>query len=243
MLQAPGCHPVGLPAAGSGVYTGLVSGEAFRVSAGLLSFLVLLALPLALPAQEPVQRRLTLAQVWTLDAIYTDPQHGVTFRYPSTWQAEMQFGYNAPALTESGDFQPIAGFSYQEGYTAAGPYMDTNLQGFGVVYAAIPTASAAECDTKAIALTEFPKRSRIVLGGRRFSAYFASESGMSQSISGELYATFAQGTCYLFETDMTDASTQVLEDVRGLTRAQVRGISANLLKIMKSVRIAPRGRN
>ena len=26
---------------------------------------------------------LTLAQVWTLNATYTDPQHGVTFRHPS----------------------------------------------------------------------------------------------------------------------------------------------------------------
>lgn len=210
--------------------------------ASAILLLVPRSAPFAQDSQQPA-RRLTLAQVWTLDATYSDPQHGVTFRHPSTWQAEMQFGYNAPALTESGDFQPLAGFGYEEGGfprdAAVGPYTDTNLEGFGVVYAAIPTANAAECDAKAAALTQFPKRSRAVFGGRRFSAYFASESGMSQSITGELYATYAQGTCYLFETDMTTASVQVLEDVQGLTPAQARGIFRNLLKIMKSVRIAP----
>ncbi len=30
---------------------------------------------------------LTLAQVWTLNATYADPRHGVTFRHPGIWQA------------------------------------------------------------------------------------------------------------------------------------------------------------
>jgi hypothetical protein len=56
----------------------------------------------------------TLAQIWTLDATYTDRLHGVTFRYPSVWRAETQFGYHPPALTMSVE-RPIAGFGYEEG--------------------------------------------------------------------------------------------------------------------------------
>ena len=58
--------------------------------------------------QTPVQptKTLTLTQVWTLDATYTDPQHGVTFRYPSVWEATTQFAYNPPALARSGEPKP-----------------------------------------------------------------------------------------------------------------------------------------
>src|SRR5258705_7359956 len=45
----------------------------------------------------------TLTQVWTFDATYTDQQHGVTFRYPSVWQAGTGFGYHPPALTARSD--------------------------------------------------------------------------------------------------------------------------------------------
>ena len=66
--------------------------------------------------QAPAQtaKPVTLRQVWTLDTTYTDHQHGVTFRYPSAWQAATQFGYHPPALTLSAT-KPIAGFGYSEG--------------------------------------------------------------------------------------------------------------------------------
>src|SRR5271168_1777101 len=86
---------------------------------------------------------LTLKQVWTLDSTYADREHGVTFRYPSTWKATTQFGYHPPALTAS-QGAPIAGFGYSEGGfprdTIVGPYAGTNLEGFGIVYSAVPSA-------------------------------------------------------------------------------------------------------
>ena len=76
---------------------------------------------------------LTLAQVWTFDATYTDQQHGATFRYPSVWVPTTQPGYIPPALTAS-DEKPIAGFGYVEGglprERVVGPYSATNLEGF-----------------------------------------------------------------------------------------------------------------
>jgi hypothetical protein len=65
----------------------------------------------------------TLAQIWTLDAIYTDQQHGVNFRYPSVWQAETGFGYHPPALTSHE--KPIAGFGYGEATSRHRPIFRT----------------------------------------------------------------------------------------------------------------------
>jgi hypothetical protein len=185
---------------------------------------------------------LTLTQVWTLDATYTDHQHGVTFRYPSAWEATTQFAYHSPALTVS-EATPIAGFGYSEGGfprdRIVGPYAEMNLEGVGIVYSAVPAASAAECEAKAASLSDSPKHSQVMFGHRSFSVYETGEAGMSQSIGGELYATYVGSTCYLFETDVAVAS---LDDIQALTPAQLRYIDIHLLDIMKSVRIVPTGR-
>ena len=194
-------------------------------------------------APDQPAKPLTLTQVWTLNRTYTDPQHGVTFRYPSVWQATTQFAYHPPALTQSDEAKPIAGFGYSEGgfprTRIVGPYAGTNLEGVGVVYSAVPAANATECEAKAATLSNSPKRPPVVFGGRSFSVYETGEGGMSQSISGNLYATYADQTCYLIETDLAAALPGVLNDIRALTPAQLRFIDIQLLNIMKSVRIVP----
>jgi hypothetical protein len=194
-------------------------------------------------ASVPAKPR-TLTQLWTLDATYRDPLHGVSFRYPSVWKAGTQFGYHPPALTGSGESEPIAGFGYEEGgfprEGSGGPYWQTNLEGFGVVYSAVPGASTAACESKAAALAEVQAHTRTVLGGRSFSVYETGEAGMSQSTSGELYVAYAQGTCTLFETAVSVVSPGVADGIKGLTTAQTRNIEAHLLEIMKSVRIEPK---
>ena len=206
-----------------------------------------LALSLAVPGaghrggQSAPGKPLTLAQVWSLNAAYTDPQHGVSFRYPSAWKPATQFGYHLPALTL--EDKPIAGFGYQEGgfprQRVVGPYSATNLEGFGIVYAAAPAASAGACQAKAAALAETQEHRTLTFNGRPFTAYETAEGGMSQAISGNLYAAYVQPVCYLFETDVAIALPGALDGIPALTPAQSRSITAHLLDIMKSVRIAP----
>jgi hypothetical protein len=198
--------------------------------------------------QTPVRptKPLTLTQVFKLDATYTDPQHGVTFSYPSAWEATTWFAYHPPALTVLGTSKPIAGFGYDEGGfprgEIVGPYTRTNLEGFGLVYSAVPAANAAECESEAASLSDSNRHTHVVFGHRSFSSYETGEAGMSQLIYGTLYATYVTLTCYLFETDVAVVSPGAVDDIKGLTLAQGRYIDARLLDIMKSVRIVPRGR-
>jgi hypothetical protein len=191
------------------------------------------------PAAQVV-KPLTLAQIWTLDATYTDRLHGVTFRYPSVWRAEKQFGYHSPALTTSVE-KPIAGFGYEEGGfprgQVVGTYSTTNLEGFGIVYSAVPTANVTECESLATSLSDEPKHRTIVFGNRLFSERRIGQAGMSQSIFGSLYTTYVRPTCYLFETDVAVASPAVLNHISALTPAQLKSIDTHLLSIMKSVLI------
>jgi hypothetical protein len=194
------------------------------------------------PAKVP-----TLTQLWTLDATYSDPEHGVTFRYPSAWDATTAFGYHVPALSDYDETEPIAGFGYEAGgfprdrtTGPLGPYLRTTLEGFGLVYSALPGANMAACESRAAAVSRTEKHTHTVLAGRPFSVYETGEGGMSQYISGYLYATYTSGTCYWFETGLAVVVSGVADGSKRLTTAQTRSIEAHLLQIMRSVRIQPK---
>lgn len=194
--------------------------------------------------QAPVrsQKPITLAQVWNVDATYRDAQHGITFRYPSIWQAETQFAYIPPALSRPSPSKPIAGFAFSEGGVprdqSVGPYSGTNLEGFGIVYSVVSANSSAGCRASAASLGETPESHTAVLAGRPFWVFETFGGAMMQSTSGKLYATYANRQCYLFETDVAAASMgEQLEGVRQLSDAEFHSIEVHLLRIMKSVRI------
>lgn len=215
--------------------------RAFPVFSLLLS--ALLPFSAQKPAHQPTTKPLTIRQVWTMDATYTDRKHGVTFHYPSVWQPATQFGYDPPALSQQADpdNNPIAGFGYAvAGFgseNARGPYARTNLEGFGFVYSAVASPSESDCDFRAASLADTPRVTHVTLGSRSFSVRTTSSAGMSQSASGELYATYAAHTCYLFETNEAAGTVGVMEDVRGLTPSEDRTINSGLHAIVHSVRI------
>ncbi len=78
---------------------------------------------------------------------------------------------------------------------------------------------------------------------------------MNQSISGTLYATFANGTCYFFETDEAHATENTWKDTvaeeqsgddasevfyQSISTSQGLMIDHGLRRIMESVRIGNR---
>jgi len=208
------------------------------------SFAMLLANPTSsqVGRQTPADsaKRLTLTQLWTSDATYTDRLNGVVFRYPSVWRNEGMGGFNPPLLVVSAE-KPIAAFGYSAGGFGPdrdiGPYSTTNLEGFGIVYSAAPAANRAECDARAASISENPEDRTVVFGGRAFSESDTSNGGMSQPTSGKLYATYVRPNCYLFEIDVAVALS--VDDVAYLTPAQLDFINTHLSDIMKSVWIAP----
>ena len=200
-----------------------------------------------------------MKRLWTLNGRYVDAKHGVSFRYPSAWSAGVQFGYWPPSLTTSENGKPIAGFGYETGgfprSDTAGPYAQTTLEGFGIVYTALPASSAATCEAHASAIATSALATPAHFGGRRFSARETGAGGMSQSSSGTLYSTYTNATCYLFEINETAVGEQVADDVdaeeqagenapaiflTGISNAQSRTIDDGLLNIMRSVRIQTR---
>jgi hypothetical protein len=192
-------------------------------------------------------KRLTVAQVWALDATYTDREHGVTFRYPSVWTAGNDFAYHQPILTESNDARIIATYGYDTRNPSpdgpASPYSGTNLEGYGISYATAAGANQTQCETMAAAVADTKIHKSVLIGMRHFSNYEVGEGGMSQSTGGDLYVTFAGSTCYFFETDAGWITMGVFDDVRPLSTRNSAFIFAHLWTVMQSVRISPGGRN
>ncbi len=204
-------------------------------------------LPAAQPSAQGLEiptepaKPLTLAQAWTLNRTYNDPQHGVSFRYPAAWQATSQFAYHPPALTQSDVAKPIAAFGYSEGgfprKRLVGPYGETNLEGVSIVYSAVPAAGMAECNAKAASVSGSPEGLPVKFGDRSFSVYETGSAGMSQSSSGKIYAIYGGPTCYLFETDVAVVSPGVVDNIQALTPAQLSFIDSHLVDIIKSVQL------
>jgi hypothetical protein len=210
------------------------------LAAAALTLLVVIQSSSLPQISEQSGKPLTLDQVWALDRTYSDDQHGVSFRYPSTWVANAAFGYQPPALTLLSS-PPVARFGYREGGfprgPIVGPYAETNLEGVGFTYSIVPVTNAAKCEAVAASLSDSPKHTRAAFAHRSFSEYRTGQGGMSQYIEGKLYAAYVRPNCYLFETDVATASPAALDNIPALTPTQSRDIDAYLLNIMKTVRL------
>ena len=192
----------------------------------------------------PHPTSLTPQQFWRLDKVYTDEEHAVSFRYPSAWRSTNQFGYHAPMLTAaaaSGEAKmTVTGFGFGEGDPAGnegphGAYAGTNLEGFGMVYGVEPARSAAECDARAASYSDVPKGSVIAIAGRAFVRRKVGDAGMSQTESGNLYSTYAEHSCYLFETDTVTSGAAL--DNPSTSPVPQGSIDAHLFRIVQSIRI------
>lgn len=186
---------------------------------------------------------LTQAQLWALDKVFTDSEHGVTFRYPSVWKAGTDFAYHPPVLTNSDDAKIVAAFGYDTMDPPPGgpsnPYAGTDLEGFGFTYATADASNRTQCEEMAATLADKKNHKTILIGRRPFSNYEVAQAGMSQSTGGDLYVTFAGATCYFFETDTGWIAPGVADDAKTLPERQSGYIQDQLFKIMNSVKISP----
>jgi len=188
------------------------------------------------------------SRLWAPLKTYSDPARGVSFQYPASWEAATQFGYNPGALSTD-ETKLVAGFGFviEQGQGKRIDIVDGNafVEGFGIVYSAVPANNATACDGVARKLLDDQpsgKTKHVKFGGITYATYDGSQAGMNQPTEGTLYATFRRGTCFLFETDEATVTMAVFDEDDVSTRTAVaikpsRSISTHLLDVMKSVRI------
>ncbi|AFL89408.1 hypothetical protein Terro_3186 [Terriglobus roseus DSM 18391] len=169
---------------------------------------------------------------------YTDSRNGVSFRYPSAWKAQTQFGYVPAALAQSEQVKLIAGFGYEVGgfprEQVGRPYAETNLEGFGVVYAAVRSPNRMACESISTSISGTSKFRTVLMGSHALTVRKTASSGMMQSNSGTLYVLYLRPNCFFFETAIAKA-TASSETGRDPDAKQTHTIEALLLKVVKSV--------
>lgn len=171
---------------------------------------------------------------------FVDPKSGVTFRYPAQWSSGNDVAFYLGSLilvpTQPGNGpetpQANVGFNATEPGSA---YAGTNLNGVQFVYHVAPAAIADDCRKRILAVEdEKSKAVQATINGVTYSHFSSADAGLGHQASREIYGTFQEGRCYMFEEDIHYAG---MDNPKSLTAPQLKHLRKHLDAIMQSVRI------
>ncbi len=172
---------------------------------------------------------------------YTDPAQGVSFRYPAVWQLSKtgQFYDSVPIVPpETQETQAVVNFK-----AANTPYANTNLSGLDFTYTVVPQPSSSDCDALAIKSTGGPGKSdHLNLNGVSFLHLKSGSASMCNQLTADLYTTFRNGRCFVFQAGFHTICAGVVDGSRALTPAETRALSRHLDAIMPTVRFSTSAR-
>jgi hypothetical protein len=165
-------------------------------------------------------------------SIFSDPGSGVSFHYPSQWKkVPRQETYIPPYLLQEG-LNPVVDVEFSP---KGSPYEKTNLAGLDFVYATAPAASVADCYKLGEIDMESAQKDVIQLRGIVYQHASGDGVAMCHQIQTQIYSTYREGICHLFEQDMMTFCAGALEGTRGLTAKQINALQHQLGAIMQSV--------
>jgi hypothetical protein len=168
---------------------------------------------------------------------FHDLKYGVTFRYPAGWSsgADVQFYLGSEILQlnpDGGAGDPIVkvGFVVKQGDNA---YSGTNLNGVQFVYNVISQSTVDACRKRVEEVANNPVV-ETVIRGVTYNHFSGGDAGLGHQASREIYSTFQNGNCYLFEEAIHTAS---MDEVRPLDPAKLHSLRMELGEVMQSVRV------
>jgi hypothetical protein len=171
---------------------------------------------------------------------FDDPKSGVSFRYPAQWSSASDIAFYfgslvlAPAQPGEGPENPEAnvGFNARK---PRNPYAGTNLYGVQFVYHAATAATSADCGKRILAAEDEKKEPvRATIHGVVYDHFSTAVAGLGHQASREIYATFREGQCYMFEGDIHYATPG---DPNSMTALQMEHLRKQLDAVMRTVRI------
>jgi len=172
---------------------------------------------------------------------FHDSVNGVAFRYPAQWSSGNSLVFYLGSLILIG-VQPGAGPEAPQanvGFNATeskGPYAGTNLNGIQFVYHVAAATSPDEARKRIWPGRGGPKTMLTgeKIHGVAFDHAFWKDAGLGHQADRDIYATFRDGHCYMFEEDIHTVS---MDNVNPLTEGQLKQLRRELDSVMQSVRI------
>jgi hypothetical protein len=166
-------------------------------------------------------------------ATYSDPAGDVSFDYPVVWKIDNAAKFYIPLLILQRDRKP----QVQVVFSPAGNlYQKTTLLGLAFAYVKTPQPSQEAC--AAIAVSPASKAETVTINGASFQHFENEEAGMCHGAKQEIYRTYRNGNCYLFEGDMDTSCSGVRDGQRDLTPAETKALMRHLNAIPQSIRFA-----
>lgn len=168
---------------------------------------------------------------------YSDPDTGVSFRYPSTWRP-----------WHSGSVMYPPGLSQAAGPARITQVFDpqlsawakTNLVGLSFSYAVKTGVSAEACTQLGTGSTAGSKAATAeMINGIAFGRVEGSDAGMCHQRSSMVDTALRGSRCFVFERDLDTVCPEVrgLSNPVALTAAQTSALRAELDGVMASVRL------
>jgi hypothetical protein len=173
---------------------------------------------------------------------WADPATGVSLDYPTVWKR----------TKGSEDYCPAVAFEQSRGVPEhavpvrfaavfspeSNVYAQTTLESLAFLFGTMPHSTPAACRQFVGDMAGAPQNN-LTIGGVPYAHSSAGECGLSHSITAEIYTTFRNGSCYVFEEDFDESTGRLGEDgTRELTAAERRALRRHLHGILQSVRIA-----
>jgi hypothetical protein len=117
------------------------------------------------------------------------------------------------------------------------PYPGTNFNGAEFVYANRKAASIAECSASLHGDSDKILTHKTI-GNIDYVHAQTGDAGMCHQVQEELYATYRNQTCYLFDLAVHTICPGVKDNNRALTGSELAQIQSSLEKVLSSVQIS-----
>ncbi|HYK38282.1 hypothetical protein [Alloacidobacterium sp.] len=168
---------------------------------------------------------------------------GVTFRYPAIWNFSTENEFYSPSSITAPYRSPQAVVFFKDA-GEFNPYPETTLNGAEFVYAQDKAATAEICpaltprgDANAHSLEP------TTINGIKYKHVQLESAGMCHQIREDVYATYRNQTCYLFDLAIHTICSGVKDNTRDITPDELSQVHASLEKILSSIEISDLKKN
>lgn len=168
---------------------------------------------------------------------------GVSFRYPATWSFSTENEFYSPSSITAPYRPPQAVVFFKDG-GEFNPYPDTTLNGAEFVYAKDKAATAEICP----ALTPHSDGNShslepTTINGTEYTHVRLESAGMCHQIREDVYATYRNETCYLFDLAIHTICSGVKDNMRDIRPDELSHAQDSLEDILSNIEISDLKKN
>lgn len=166
---------------------------------------------------------------------FSDPSTGVSFQYPKDWKQAVgnQFYLGPGMVPEKAEVRGAVAWKAW----AATEDAKTTLAGAQFIYALQKDVSSADCaHPHTEGNTTDSTVDTVTIRGVAYAHNRAEDAGMCHQEKEDVYTTYRNHACYLFDLSVHSICSGVVDGMRDATPAELAAVDATLLGILKTVR-------